>query len=40
MPKDEIEAMVKSHPDIAPILAGKTIKKFILVPNRLINIIV
>ncbi|MDE6867953.1 MAG: leucine--tRNA ligase [Clostridia bacterium] len=39
MPADEIEKFVKAHNDIAPLIAGKQIKKFILVPKRLINII-
>ena len=40
MQKDEIEALVKSNAEIAPLIEGKTIKKFIVVPKRLINIIV
>lgn len=40
MPNSEIEALVKSNAEIAPLLAGKSIKKFIIVPKRLINIIV
>lgn len=36
----DIEKLVKSNSDIAPLLEGKQIKKFILVPKRLINIIV
>ena len=39
MPSDEIEKFVKAHKDIAPLIEGKQIKKFILVPKRLINII-
>ncbi len=37
---EEIEKIVKSHKDIAPLLEGRQIKKFILVPKRLINIII
>lgn len=37
---EETEKLVKAHSDIAPLLEGKQIKKFILVPKRLINIIV
>lgn len=37
---DEIEKLVKSNAEIAPLIDGKQIKKFILVPKRLINIIV
>ncbi|MDE5722480.1 MAG: leucine--tRNA ligase [Clostridia bacterium] len=40
MSADEIEKIVKAHSDIAPLIDGKQIKKFILVPKRLINIIV
>ncbi len=40
MPKEEIERLVLAHTDIAPLVAGKQIKKFILVPKRLINIII
>lgn len=40
MPADEIEKLVKSNADISPLIDGKQIKKFILVPKRLINIIV
>lgn len=37
---EEIEKMVKSNPDIAPLIEGKQIKKFIVVPKRLINVII
>ena len=40
MPAKEIEEIVKTNENIAPLLEGKQIKKFILVPKRLINIIV
>lgn len=40
MPNGEIENLVKENPDIALLIAGKQIKKFILVPKRLINIII
>ena len=36
----EIEAKVRALPEVAPLIEGKPIKKFILVPKRLINIIV
>ncbi len=39
MPSDEIEKFVKANKDVAPLIEGKQIKKFILVPKRLINII-
>lgn len=40
MSAEEIEKLVKADEAIAPLIAGKQIKKFILVPKRLINIIV
>lgn len=40
MSQEEIEKLVKSNAEISPLIDGKQIKKFILVPNRLINIIV
>ena len=40
MPADEIESKVKALPEVAPLIEGKTVRKFILVPKRLINIIV
>ena len=36
----EIQQLVFENKDIAPLIAGKTVKKFIFVPNRLINIII
>lgn len=40
MSSEDIEKTVKENADIAPIIEGKEIKKFIIVPKRLINIIV
>ena len=40
MPANEIEALVIADENIAPLIDGKPIKKFILVPKRLINIII
>ncbi len=40
MSAKEIEETVKNNGEIAPIIEGKQIKKFIVVPKRLINIIV
>ena len=37
---EEIEKIVKANENIAPLIEGKQIKKFIFVPKRLINIIV
>lgn len=40
MSNTDIENLVKNNAEIAPIIDGKTIKKFIIVPKRLINIII
>ena len=40
MPQDEIQKLVLSNEELKPFIEGKQIKKFILVPKRLINIIV
>jgi leucyl-tRNA synthetase len=40
MPNSEVEELVKANEEIAPLIEGKQIKKFIIVPKRLINIIV
>ena len=40
MPAKEIEEIVKANEAVAPLIEGKQIKKFILVPKRLINIII
>ena len=40
MPAKEIEEIVKANEVVAPLIEGKQIKKFILVPKRLINIII
>ena len=40
MDAKKIEETVKAHPEIAPLIEGKAIKKFIVVPKRLINIII
>ena len=39
-PKDDILATARACPDLAPHLAGKTIRKEILVPGRMINLVV
>ena len=39
MPNDEIEALVKSNAEVAPLVAGTPIKNYIIVPRRLINIL-
>lgn len=38
--EEEIKSAVCANPDIAPLLEGKTVKKCIVVPNRLVNLIV
>jgi leucyl-tRNA synthetase len=37
---EEVEAIAKSAPKIAEAIAGKTIKKVVVVPGRLVNIVV
>ena len=37
---DEIQAQVSTHPEIAPLLEGKSVKKCIVVKGRLVNLIV
>ena len=37
-PKDEVEAAAQAHPEIAPLLEGKTVKKIIVVKN-VVNIV-
>ena len=36
----EIQEAVCANPEIAPMLEGKTVKKCIIVKNRLVNLIV
>lgn len=38
--KEDIEAEAKAHPDVAKHLAGKTIRKVIVVPQRMVNFVV
>ncbi|MEM9528054.1 MAG: class I tRNA ligase family protein, partial [Bacteroidota bacterium] len=38
--KDDIEAEAKAHPDVAKHLDGKTIRKVIVVPKRMVNFVV
>ena len=40
MSEIDIEKLVKNNAEIVPLIEGKQIKKFILVPKRLINIII
>lgn len=37
---EEIGKLVCANPEIAPLLEGKTVKKCVVVPNRLVNLIV
>ena len=37
---EEIQAQVSSHPEVAPLLEGKSVKKCIIVKGRLVNLIV
>ena len=38
--KAETEKMVLAQPKIAEILAGKEVKKVVVVPNKLVNVVV
>ncbi|SEQ25710.1 leucine--tRNA ligase [Neolewinella agarilytica] len=38
--KEDIEAEAKAHPDVAKHLEGKTIRKVIVVPKRMVNFVV
>ena len=40
MPNDEVEAAAKANPDVAAFLADKSVKKTIVVPGRIVNIVV
>ena len=37
---EEIQAQVSAHPEVAPLLEGKSVKKCIIVKGRLVNLIV
>jgi leucyl-tRNA synthetase len=37
---EEIQAQVAAHPEVAPLLVGKSVKKCIIVKGRLVNLIV
>ena len=37
---DEIQALVSTLPEVAPLLEGKSVKKCIIVKGRLVNLIV
>ena len=37
---EEIQSLVCAAPEIAPLLEGKSVKKCIIVPKRLVNLII
>ena len=37
---EEIQAAACANPEISPLLEGKTVKKCIVVPGRLVNLII
>lgn len=39
-PRDAVEALAMSHEDVQSFLAGKSVKKVIVVPGRIVNIVV
>lgn len=40
MDKDDVGAAARSHPDVAAFIDGKSVKKTIVVPGRIVNIVV
>ena len=38
-PKEEVERLVLAHEDTAKYLAGNAVKKIIVVPGRIVNIV-
>ncbi len=40
MDKDSVEAVAKTHADVASFIEGKSVKKTIVVPGRIVNIVV
>lgn len=39
MPKDQVEAAVRSNPDFDKYLAGAAVKKIIVVPDKIVNVV-
>jgi leucyl-tRNA synthetase len=39
-PEDEVREAAAGEPKVAPWLAGKTIKKVVVIPKRLVNFVV
>ena len=37
--REEIETLVRAHPDFAGWCGGKTVQKMIVVPGRIVNLI-
>ena len=37
---DEVQAAVLAHPDAQKWIAGKTVRKFIFVPKKIVNLVV
>jgi leucyl-tRNA synthetase len=40
LPEAEAVALARGHPRLAPHLAGKTVKKVVYVPGRILNFVV
>jgi leucyl-tRNA synthetase len=38
--KEAVEALVRAHPKVQQFVAGQAIKKIIVVPGRLVNVVV
>jgi leucyl-tRNA synthetase len=37
--QEQIESMVQSHPTTLPLIAGLTVRKIVVVPGRLVNLV-
>ncbi|MBU6371834.1 MAG: leucine--tRNA ligase [Alphaproteobacteria bacterium] len=40
LPAGEVEALALAHPDVAAFVSGKTVRKVVVVPDRIVNIVV
>jgi leucyl-tRNA synthetase len=38
-PKEEAEALARAHPNVAAFLEGQTVRKVIVVPGKIVNIV-
>jgi len=40
LPEAEAVALARAHPRVAPLIEGKTVKKIVYVPNRILNLVI